>query len=282
MKKVISALTVAAMCASMAASAMPAFAIYKGGEVGSYLKVVSADKGTISEDGKTITFATAADAASAKITIDQYLVCDTESVSIQKINCAFTADNTAITLGDGVSLNDTDYKPEEVEYTVNGKTFKTSCMVNCFAWLNKRGVYKTGCGASQMNSSTEGTSKLEGKGDNSFVVTAWNSDFGDTVNYPDTYKETAHFMDTKSDSLPFMEFSATIGDSIADGTYTVDFLPEYKKDGEATQGCFIITGDGKTTVSFGTLEGITIKVGDKTDQTDPQPTDPNATPPLPP
>ena len=51
MKKVISALTVAAMCASMAASTIPAFAVYKTGDVSSYLKVISASKGTISADG---------------------------------------------------------------------------------------------------------------------------------------------------------------------------------------------------------------------------------------
>ena len=59
MKKVISALTVAAMCASMSASVMPAFAI-DAANAEFYLKAVSADKATISADGATVTFASAA------------------------------------------------------------------------------------------------------------------------------------------------------------------------------------------------------------------------------
>ena len=76
MKKVISALTVAAMCASMSASVMPAFAI-NAADAEFYLKAAKADKGTISADGATITFASAADAKGAKITIQEFIKADT-------------------------------------------------------------------------------------------------------------------------------------------------------------------------------------------------------------
>lgn len=55
MKKVISALTAAAMCASMSASAITVLAEYTAANTSFYLKVVDATAGTISEDGSKVT-----------------------------------------------------------------------------------------------------------------------------------------------------------------------------------------------------------------------------------
>ena len=75
MKKVVSALTASVMCASMAGIAS-VFA-YTTDEIGFYLAVTSEDAGyTVSEDGKTITFASAADAAGATFTVGHFISAD--------------------------------------------------------------------------------------------------------------------------------------------------------------------------------------------------------------
>ena len=104
MKKVISALTAAAMCASMSASVMTAFAAYSANDVTMYLKAIETSAGTISEDGKTVTFATAADAANAKIKIQSFIKADTENPDILGAGITVTSDSSTIKFENGVDF----------------------------------------------------------------------------------------------------------------------------------------------------------------------------------
>jgi len=283
MKKVISALTVAAMCASMAASAVPAFAVYKAGDVSSYLKVIDAGKGTVSDDGKTVTFASAADAAGSKIVVGQYLVCDTANVSVQQISGLYTTDTTKIKLGNkGMGVDYSNPVGEAKEYTIGENTFTTDMFVNCFSYYTKKTKkFDTGNGNVSWGHSDDWQGDgWVGNGDNDVLMLQWATNFKDKINHPDDYKETAHFITDKSDDYPLTQFDVNFDSGIGNGTYSVDFLASYTHPEYGKKAGNWINVDGKNTIEITDTKGITIKIGDSSTPapTDPQPTDPAVTP----
>jgi hypothetical protein len=281
MKKVISALTVAAMCASMAASTVPAFAVYKAGDVSTYLKVVEAGKGTVSADGSTVTFASAADAASAKITVAQYLVCDAANPSVQQIGALYTTDTTDIKLGNnGQGVDYSKAVGAAKEYTIGGETFTTDLFVNCFGYLDFLGDYTVGNGNVSWGHSDDWQGDgWVGNGKNDVLLLQWATDFADNMGHPDDYDKTAHFISEKSDDYPLTQFDVNLGASIKDGTYTVDFLESYTHPEYGKKNGNWINVDGKNTIQITDTKGITIKVGDSSvTPTDAPATDPVTTP----
>ncbi|MBQ8012294.1 MAG: hypothetical protein IJ265_12135, partial [Oscillospiraceae bacterium] len=87
MKKVVSALTAAAMCASMAAGAASVFAYYDTPDMTFSLRVMDMGEGyNISADGSTITFDSAEAAANAKVVVGQYLECEPSKGLIQQVH----------------------------------------------------------------------------------------------------------------------------------------------------------------------------------------------------
>ena len=138
MKKAITILTAIVMCVSMSAKMM----VYSANDVEFYLKIVSASAGTISNDGATITFASAAEAKGVKLVVQEFIKADASNPSIQQIGSTFSVSDKAITLGHGVSYS----VPigEMKEYTLNGNTISTDCFVSCFDYANKRKNYASG------------------------------------------------------------------------------------------------------------------------------------------
>ncbi|MBP0972466.1 MAG: hypothetical protein J5851_01010 [Oscillospiraceae bacterium] len=269
MKKVISALTVAAMCASMAASTIPAFAVYKTGDVSSYLKVISASKGTISADGTTVTFDSAADAASAKLTVAQYLVADTASPSVQQIGGLYTTSSTSIKLGNngqGVNYGGT-FAEQEVTadadpYADAPVTFTTTSYVNCFGYYTDlTEEYSVGNGNVSWGHSDDWQGDgWVGNGKNDVLLLQWATDFADIMGHDD-YEQTAHFLTKKSDQYPLTQFDVNLDAAIADGTYTVDFLESYTHPEYGVKPGNWINVDGKNTIQIKDTKGITIKIG---------------------
>jgi len=254
MKKVISALTAAAMCASMSAGVINVFAEYTADNTSFYLKVVEASAGTISEDGSTVTFASAADAKGAKLVVQEFIKADTANPSVQQVGSTFSVSDKAITLGDGIDYSEP--VGEEKSYTIGDKTFSTDLFVNCFGYVNKRGKYVKGCGQASWGHSSEWTWEYSGVDVYSLI---WASDFGDTSR--DNYEQTAAFLSATSDELPFTQFGATIGD-VADGTYTIDILDSWNHAENGKQDGAFINTDGKKKLLITEHPGITIKVGD--------------------
>ena len=283
MKKVISALTAAAMCASMSASVMTAFAVYSANDVEFYLKVVDAGAGTVSADGTTVTFASAADAKNAKLTIQEFIKADTANPSVQQVGSTFAASAKGITLGvpdekgayAGVSYADPIGAAQE--YDINGVTVSTDQFVSCFAYANKLKKFKSGAGQVSWGSSRGYSWEYDGPDQLSVI---WASSFDDT-SY-DNYKETAHFAAAESDKYPFTQFDATI-DDLADGTYTIDIIDSWEHAELGTQNGTFVNVDGKNKVLITNHPGITIVIGEGGDpdptETDPIDTDPTETDP---
>jgi hypothetical protein len=244
MKKVISALTAAAMCASMSASVMSVFAVDPAGaEI--YLKATSAGAGTISEDGSTITFASAADAAGAKLTIQEFIKADNTEPYVQQVITAITTSSKSISLKNGVSL--VDPYGDEKEYKIGENTTKTNLFVNCFAQVNKRGKLTNPSDQTLWGHSSEFTFDYDGP---------------DILNYIWQCAKGAEFANGNSESFPFTEFYAEIGSDIKDGTYTIE-IPETwenkNKKNPTTPGAIMDVGNGEVTVTK--TKKITIKVG---------------------
>ncbi len=254
MKKVISALTAAAMCASMSASVMTAFAVYSANDVEFYLKVASASAGTVSADGSTITFANAAEAKGAKLVVQEFIKADASNPSVQQVGSTFSVSDKAISLGDGVSYSDP--IGDAKEYTLNGNTVTTDCFVSCFAYSNKRKKFASGTGDASWGHSKDYTWEYTGVDQLSII---WASSFDDP-NY-DNSTETAHFAGDASDAFPFTQFDATIGD-VADGTYTIDIIDSWEHAENGTQNGTFVNVDGKNKVLITNHPGITIVIGD--------------------
>ena len=149
MKKVVSALTAAAMCASMAAGAISAFAVYAPDEIAFSLEVVSTGDYTV--EGNTITFASADAAKNATFTVAQFIEADNDpaKADFQMIGTRVVASDKGIALGgeDKLPVDPTyaAYNDTAVEYTAaDGTVFTTKNFVTCFSYLNKRGKFKTG------------------------------------------------------------------------------------------------------------------------------------------
>ena len=255
MKKVISALTVAAMCASMSASVMPAFAI-NAADAEFYLKAAKADKGTISADGATITFASAADAKGAKITIQEFIKADTAEPYVQQILSGFRVKDgvKSIKLGEaGVDYNGT--VGDEKTYKIGDAEIDTDMFVSCFSTIDEFDEFDANVKQFMWGHSDNWGWKDTYKG-------------GDTLNLIWAQPNGAKFNSDKTDTYPFTEFYATIGDDIKDGTYTIEIFDTWDNLGNTSEknptgtvdGSTI--SDGKTTTKVTKTKNLTIVVGD--------------------
>ncbi len=269
MKKVVSALTAAAMCASMAAGVMSAIA-YEAGDVNLSLEVISTGSYTV--DGSTITFASAEDAKNASFTVAQFVNCDATTPDITQVGARIVASDAAITLTKDKLADPTNatHYAEAQTYTVNDVEFSTTNYVCCFSYLNKLKKFKNGT-AAFVSSETE----IDGADS-----VAWIWQYSFDANVYDNYKETAHFFGATSDEFPLTEIEVSLGD-IAEGTYTIDFLETYDTGvaGMSTNATFFTGNDGVTKVPSTT--GLTIVVGDAGEEptTEPTTTEPEVTEP---
>jgi hypothetical protein len=284
MKKVISALTVAAMCASMSASVLPAFAI-NAADAEFYLKAIDAGKGTISADGSTITFASAADAKGTKITIQEFIKADTSEPYVEQILSGFRVAGgvKSITLADeGVDYKKAGYTKENKTYTLNGVEVETNKFVSCFSLVDDFDEFDPN--VVQFN---WGHSSLW----------SWKYDGGDTLNLIWAQPNGAKFNNDKTDTYPFTEFYATVGEDITDGTYTIEIFDTWDNYSNKTDDNPKGTSDGSTinagkkVTTVKNKKNLTIVVGEggpvatdpapsetkPTEATDPKPTDPKPT-----
>ncbi|MDE5737353.1 MAG: hypothetical protein K2H93_03205, partial [Oscillospiraceae bacterium] len=273
MKKVISALTAAVMTASMSASVISAFAEYTADNIGYYLKVTSEGNYTLSDDGKTITFAKAEDAAGATFTVGSYIVADTANPTIQQVGGIVQVSNNLVHL------------PQE------GSALDTEGYITAFTFLDIIDEPANG-------SIIYGSSDLFNWEWEENQVFDWVFSF-DAINDPRndglaTDQRTAYFYGEKSDSYPVTEFEVSLDAAIKDGTYTIDFIDGYTDPYARPQndGTYIadfrqftlVNTNGSNIIIPKSLEGLTIKVGDASvtpDPTDPDPTDPDPTDPDP-
>ncbi|MBE6850437.1 MAG: hypothetical protein E7504_01675 [Ruminococcus sp.] len=282
MKKVVSALTAAAMCASMAASVVSVFA-YSSKDIGFYLKVNSEGKYTVSDDGKTITFASAADAAGAKFTVGQYISADPSKAAVQQTGGMVQGSDPAIHLPlEGANLDDTVASyDQEITYKAGDTEFSTNAFVNCFGWVTKRGKYKGGCGNISYNHSSKYPDSFKYTDDEERFNWIWMYSFDASVY--DNFETTANFLGTKSDDFPLTQFEVELDSSIKEGKYTIDFVEKYTNEYGEAEATFV--NDGSNIVIPDTLESLTIVVGDagstEPDTTEPQPTEPQPTEPQP-
>ena len=267
MKKVISALTAAVMCASMSVSVMPAIAAYTASDIDFYLGAVSAGKGTISADGSTITFASAADAAGAEILVNSYFhVADTSDPSVSGFNLAVSPSSKSISLPMDKATGFKDAGTETKEYTLSdGRTFSTNTFVSTFDYLNKLGKYKSGTGTGTWGHSSGWYWADEYTGPEVLNL-MWQSSFDDKTR--DNYADTAAFIDTDSTAFPAAQFTAVLASDIADGTYTIDYADWDHKDYGAMPGASVTIKAGQTEKITQT-KGLKIVVGDgaQTEQT---------------
>ena len=255
MKKVISALTVAAMCASMSASVMPAFAI-NAADAEFYLKAAKADKGTISADGATITFASAADAKGAKITIQEFIKADTAEPYVEQILSGFRVKDgvKSIKLGEsGVDYLGT--VGDSKSYKIGEAEIDTDMFVSCFSTVDEFDEFDPN--VKQF---------MWGHSDN----WSWKDtyDGADTLNLIWAQPNGAKFNSDKTDTYPFTEFYATIGDDIKDGTYTIEILDTWDNLANKSEKNPTGTADGSTinagkkVTKVTKTKNLTIVVGD--------------------
>jgi len=249
MKKAITILTAIVMCVSMSAKMM----VYSANDIEFYLKIVSASAGTISNDGATITFASAAEAKGVKLVVQEFIRADASNPSIQQIGSTFSVSDKAITLGNGVSYSDP--IGEEKEYKLNDKSVTTDLFVSCFAYVGKRKKFASGTGVATWGHSKDFQWAYDGVDQLSII---WGSSFDDP-NY-DNSTETAHFQGNASDEFPFTQFEATIGD-VETGIYTIDIIDSWEHAELYTQNGTFINVDGKKKVLITNHSGIQIVVG---------------------
>jgi len=232
---------------------------------------------TVSEDGKTITFATAADAAGATFTVGHYLVADTSAPSIIQVGGMVESSSNDVNFGSEIK-DMSNPIGEAKTYTANGKEFTTDYFVSTFGWLNSRGKYGTATAAGTSARSDDWPETWD-KSTKKFQWN-WMYDFGATVY--DDYTDTAHFLGAKSDDFPLVEFDVVLSDSIADGTYTIDFIDTYINGDHPEWGdnaASFFNASPTTSFNPTTKEGLTIVVGDPTATTEPDTTEPDTTEP---
>ncbi len=260
MKKVISALTAAVMTASASASVLSAFAAYTSpSDLGFYLKVTSTGDYTVSDDGKTITFATKEAAAGATFTVGHYIVADTASPSIQQINGMVSLSSPALQIAETPFQNlDNAGVTTTVSNPALGTAFETTAFVNTFGFYDDiMEEFNNATGNMDTQTIQEGDKLYAGKDS---LAWTWLYNFGGSEEYSD-YKETAHFLTNKSDEYPIEQFNITMASDVADGTYTIDWETSFTNDFGENPATFVNT-DGKTQIHPGTLDGLTIIVGD--------------------
>ncbi len=268
MKKVVSALTAAAMCASMAAGVVSVFA-YTADELTYSLKVVSDGSYTVSEDGKTITFASAADAANASFKVGHYIKADASKPAVQQVGGLVEASSPLVHMAadakDGELLT-TPYYDSAKTYDVNGTSFSTDMLVNCFGFIDFMGEYVHSCGNLTWGHSSTWPASWGNEGDNERLLWVWAYAF-DQSDYED-YEKTAHFLDSSnSEAFPLVQFDVTLDADIKAGTYTIDFVDTYKNQYGAAAGTFMNSGDSKLMDTVGNTEGLKIVVGGEVEPT---------------
>ncbi len=272
MKKVVSALTAAAMCASMAAGVVSVFA-YTADELTYSLKVVSDGSYTVSEDGKTITFASAADAANASFTVGHYIKADTSKPAVQQVGGLVEASSPMIHMAADLPISEKDgellktaYYDSAKTYDVNGTSISTNLLVNCFGFVDFLGEYVHSCGDLSWGHSSGWPASWGNEGDNERLLWVWAYGF-DQSDYSD-YKETAHFLDSSnSEAFPLVQFDVTLDADIKAGTYTIDFVDTYKNQYGDAAGTFMNSGDSKLMDTVGNTEGLKIVVGGEAEPT---------------
>jgi len=267
MKKVISALTAATMVASMSANVMSAFAVYTESDIaftlkvnpnsyyladadGNLTKTAQTSNFTVSEDGKTITFASAADAAGAKFGVGAYIVADVANPSVQQVGGLVESASKSVHIQKtGAKLTGAVTGDEATTYTAAAGDFSYDGFVNTFGSV-KRSKYANNTGDMSYGHSGEFTWSYDGP-EQFFWI--WAYDFKNS-------KETASFLGAKSDDFPVTEFTVSLDSDIAAGTYTINYGESYE---HATYGTtvssFLNTGESKIVPS--SMEGITIIVG---------------------
>jgi hypothetical protein len=279
MKKVISALTAATMVASMSASVMSAFAVYSANDIAFTMKVnpnsyydvdgenltktAQSAKFTVSDDGKTITFASAADAAGAKIGIDAYIVADTSAPSVQSVGGLVEVDGKNVHLQKaGAELKKAVSGDAEASYTAKAGDFTADRFVSTFGYVEtdrKTKALKYGDSTSSMTycHSTEWAWADTYTGPE---VLTWIWMYNLTPKGEST-KESAAFLGAKSDDFPVTEFTVELDKNIVDGTYTVNYGEsfEHAQYGTTIQS-FVNVGTSEPVVPA-KMEGITIVVG---------------------
>ena len=284
MKKVVSALTAAAMCASMAAGAASVFAYYDTPDMTFSLRVMDMGEGyNISADGSTITFDSAEAAANAKFVVGQYLECDPSKVLIQQVNGCVTVSSDLVKLPDaGISLADPYYSATKEYTSVKDVTFSTDCFVNTFGYTNKLKKYKSGAAVETWGNSTTWPAAWGYADANKHLIWTWASSMDDSTY--DDYTTTAHFLGANSDDYPLMGFEVTLDAAITDGTYTIEWVETYTNDYGEAQATFFSAGTQNTPEGIpvmtpvGTLKDLTIVVGDAS-TTEPSETEPVETQP---
>ncbi len=278
MKKVVSALTAAALCASMAATAASVFAAYTASDMAYSLRVVdtgAAGDYTVSADGSTITFASAEAAANATFVVGQYLECDPTQVAMQQVGgCVTVSDNAVgISASDYIDLG-TAYYDAAKEYTLSdGSTISTNLFVNCFGYLNKLKKYTSGAAIQSWGDSSTWPDAWGYADKNRHLIWSWAGD----LKNPNATTDTALFIDSESDAFPLMAFNVTLGSDIADGTYTIEWVETYTNDWGLADATYF--NDGSGSVIPATLKDLTIVVGEETTTTEstPAPTETTTT-----
>ncbi len=299
MKKVISALTAATMVASMSASVMSAFAVYGPSDIaftmrvnpdsyydvsGTITKKAQDAKFTVSEDGKTITFASAADAAGAKIGIDAYMVADVSSPSVQSVGGLVEVDGKNVHIqhdpsGDGQSganLSKAVAGDAEATYTAKSGDFTADRFVSAFGYVDSRkGTYADNTSSITYVHSSEWAWADTYTGPE---VLLWIWMYNLSGKGDGATKDTAAFLGAKSDDFPVTEFTIELDKDIKDGVYTVDYAESYdhQQYGKTTSS-FVNVGT-KDVVVPASMSGITIVVGDAQAETKETPTETKETP----
>ena len=306
MKKVISALTAATMVASMSASVMSAFAVYSESDMAFALKVnpdsyylqngtpddpqlsyeAQTAKFTVSDDGKTITFATKEDAAGAKFGVDFYFIADPTKAAVQMIGGMLQTDNASVHLQQvGADLKASATNEAEKTYTAATWTvekdeddnavsdftlgaetteFTASQFVNTFGYI-KRGSYKHNTGDMSYSHNSEWAWASTYTGPESLLI-QWT--YGLNKKEGANSANTAAFLGAKSDDFPLTEVTVSLDENIADGVYNVTFSDTYEHAEYGTTVVSFVNGDGKTKVTPATMEGIKIVVGSEPIESD--------------
>jgi methionine-rich copper-binding protein CopC len=299
MKKVISALTAATMVASMSASVMSAFAVYGSSDIaftmkvnpdsyydvsGTITKTAQTAKFTVSEDGKTITFASAKDAAGAKFGVGAYIVADTANPSVQSVGGLVEVDGKNVHIqhdpsGDGqhgANPSKAVAGDTEATYTAKSGEFTADRFVSAFGYVDARkGTYGDNTSSITYVHSSEWSWADTYTGPE---VLTWIWMYNMSGKGDGASKETAAFLGAKSDDFPVTEFTVELDKDIKDGTYTVNYGEsfEHAQYGK-TVSSFVNVGT-KDVVVPASMEGITIVVGDAQPDTKETPTETKETP----
>jgi len=296
MKKVISALTAATMVASMSASVMSAFAVYSANDIAFALKVnpdyyyeetvktgedgkdtyvagskvAQTAKFTVSEDGKTITFASKEDAAGAKFGVGFYILADATNPSVQMVGGKLESDSKSVHFNHA-GANLTEAVPGDTERTYNaaGTEFTCDYYVNTFGYL-KRGSYRDNTNNIAYGHSSEWLWADSYTGPESLIIQwtyGFNEDEGENPNGTVNTATTAAFLGEKSDDFPITDVTVFLDNDIQDGVYNITFGETYEKvedSGTSEVQVSFVNVDGKNKVTPATMEGIKIVVGSET------------------